>query len=144
MRMFGLSPQVPSGSVHDRLIIVTLLFAFIVPACGGTASQQDAHRPEEGSANSDGYGTSGEGEGATEKSSEAVQPSGPDCSDGTCFACGEGVCPSGAYCDQDAEGGAACAWLAECSQTPSCGCIKKILGSACRCGEESGPTVSCK
>jgi len=70
---------------------------------------------------------------------------GPNCDDGTCFSCGDGLCPRGAYCDQSAPGGAACAWIQECPGEPSCPCLTKVLGSSCSCEQApSGPFVTCR
>jgi|SRR5688572_25703261 len=74
---------------------------------------------------------------------EAESPR-PSCDDGTCFECGSGLCPIGAYCDLSAPGGAACAWIQECPGSPSCACLRKVLGSSCGCEESAGgPAVSC-
>jgi len=115
-------------------LFVASLLSF---ACGGgSQGGNTAHDAEAGESS----GTSEDGSGWTGGSEE---PRGPDCSDGTCFSCGEGICPKGAYCDQDAQGGAACAWLTECSGAPSCDCVTKVLGSGCSCSEDGGPSVSC-
>jgi len=66
-----------------------------------------------------------------------------DCSDGTCFPCGEGECPQGAYCDREGTAGPACAWLAECPGQPSCSCIQRVLGARCTCESANGPSVTC-
>lgn len=130
----------PARAVFVRnLSLATLLLG--LTACGGSGSE--AKGPDgEGSRNSDGSsaesGFSSEGDGPSQG------PTGPDCGDGTCFECGEGICPKGAYCDQDAEGGAACAWLPECSGTAACSCITGVLKD-CTCDEASGnPLVSCQ
>lgn len=110
--------------------------------CGGSSTEAksadngDATNSETSSGDS---GSTGDSEGVA---SEA--PQGPDCSDGTCFECGDGICPKGAYCDQNAEGGAACAWLPECSGSTACSCIIGVLKD-CSCDEASGgPIVSCQ
>lgn len=72
------------------------------------------------------------------------EPVRPSCSDGTCFECGSGLCPQGAYCDSGAPGGPACAWIQECPGSPSCSCLGKVLGASCTCDDGAGgPTVSC-
>jgi len=74
---------------------------------------------------------------------EAEEPK-PSCDDGTCFECGRGLCPIGAYCDQGAPDGAACVWIQECPGAPSCSCLRKVLGSSCQCEESGGgPRVTC-
>src|SRR5690606_21298991 len=76
---------------------------------------------------------------------ETEARTGPDCSDGTCFVCGDGMCPMGFYCDEQATGGAACSWLPECAETASCDCVQEVLGSSCSCEVDAsgGPHVSC-
>ncbi len=106
-------------------------------ACGGsTGNAQEASANTE----SESYGAEGEnGEMST------APARGPDCSDGTCFACGEGICPTGAHCDQDATGGPACAWLPECTGTSTCACVTSVVGSSCSCDDSGGgPIVSCQ
>jgi hypothetical protein len=73
-----------------------------------------------------------------------AEPPRPSCEDGTCFECGQGLCPRGAYCDATAPGGAACAWIQECPGDPSCACLLRVLGSSCTCAAgASGPAVNC-
>ncbi len=121
--------------------LCALFLALGLSACGGSSSE--ANSPESGKSGSD--SSSGDsGWSGDESGTESSGPTGPDCSDGTCFECGDGICPKGAYCDQDADGGAACAWLPECSGAPSCGCITGVL-SSCSCDDSSGaPLVSCQ
>lgn len=72
------------------------------------------------------------------------KPKGPSCKDGTCSLCGGGICPSGWYCDEKAAGGAACSWLTECADRPTCGCVTRVLGSSCKCRDENGAVkVAC-
>lgn len=117
----------------------TLVFG--ATACGGSGSEAkspDAEKGANGETSSADFGATGDDEGAAE-----AGPKGQDCSDGTCFECGDGICPKGAYCDQNAEGGAACAWLPECSGTAACDCITGVL-KGCACDDASGgPIVSC-
>jgi hypothetical protein len=65
----------------------------------------------------------------------AVSEPTADCSDGTCFQCGAGLCPSGFYCDEGARGGAACSWLPGCA---GCACLRDKLSPQCPCEERSG------
>lgn len=108
-------------------------------ACGPSQAQGETETPS--SRASDGSSSALTDSLTT---SEQAPPLNVDCSDGTCFSCGEGICPQGSFCDQTAKGGPACAWLNECNQDPSCGCITKILGASCSCDDSNGPTVSCQ
>ena len=56
-----------------------------------------------------------------------------NCDDGTCSTCGSGICPAGWYCDEKASGGGACSWLTECADKPTCACVTRVLGAACKC-----------
>ena len=109
--------------------------AIVLTACGGSGGNaQSANNVSDNSSDSSHQDSS---------SASSEKPAGPDCSDGTCFTCGDGICPAGAYCDQDAEGGAACAWLPECPGEATCGCITGQL-SECSCDDSTGgPVVSC-
>lgn len=74
-----------------------------------------------------------------------AEPVRPSCADGTCFECGSGLCPQGAYCDASAPGGPACGWIQECPGSPSCACLVKVLGAACSCDAGAGaPQVTCR
>jgi hypothetical protein len=113
--------------------------AALTVACGGAASRAtsgaDAERAGEGAER----GGSAEGDGERQSG-----PPLPSCDDGTCFRCGAGICPQGFYCDEDAQGGAACAWLPSCADSASCACVKQALGAACKCQEQGGGvSVSC-
>lgn len=125
---------------------VWLLLASLLLHCGGaggaaepkTAATEDADASEASSDASKSEGDDSEGASAAPE-----KPRGPSCDDGTCSLCGSGICPAGWYCDESAPGGAACAWLKECAEKASCGCVTKVLGSACKCRDESGVKVSC-
>ena len=121
-------------------------FALLLPRCGGAAAEAEpktsAAEAAEASVAS-GNDAQSEGDEAGEPSAAPEQPRGPNCDDGTCSTCGSGICPAGWYCDESAPGGAACAWLKECAEKASCGCVTKVLGSACKCRDESGIKVSC-
>jgi hypothetical protein len=65
-------------------------------------------------------------------------PQAPSCDDGTCFSCGDGICPTGFYCDRKAPGGPACSWLPACAKQATCSCVQKALGSGCSCQREGG------
>jgi len=80
---------------------------------------------------------------AAESAAEpAAPPAARQCSDGTCFACGTGYCPTGYFCDEGATGGAACSWLPACGKS-ACACLKRALGG-CACDDgEGGAHVRC-
>ena len=112
----------------------------LLPQCGGGASTGSDAK----SAADEGEGRSqradaGDAEGESDKSESPATssgPQGPSCDDGTCSLCGGGICPSGWYCDEKASG--ACSWLAECADKPTCSCVTRVLGAACKCREEGG------
>ncbi|MEZ4221895.1 MAG: hypothetical protein R3B13_13260 [Polyangiaceae bacterium] len=107
------------------------LWALLLAACGGgqgggAGSQVGGtDRPENGGETAEAGGDS-----------HAEAPT-PACNDEGCFPCGEGLCPKGFYCDQQAPGGPACSWLPECAAEPTCACLSKSLGSECSCSEKS-------
>ena len=101
--------------------------ALLLPvACGGAS--QNAKSGESGS------------EGGEWEEGDSL----PHCADGTCYACGEGFCPVGYYCDEGAPRGAACSWLPECADEATCSCVLGVLGNECSCDErDDGIYVSC-
>jgi hypothetical protein len=110
-------------------------------ACGGAGSR--ATSASDGERGTDGSALRGD-RSAGGAEDEPGGPALPSCDDGTCFRCGDGICPSGFYCDEDAKGGAACAWLPSCAESASCACVKQALGVSCRCQEQAGGiSVSC-
>ena len=127
-----------------RALSLCLALLLVLPQCGGgsaepkTAADDDAR---ESSASTE--GSASESEAAEETTAAVEKPRGPNCDDGTCSMCGSGICPTGWYCDESAPGGAACAWLKECAEKATCGCVTKVLGAACKCRDESGIKVSC-
>ena len=75
----------------------------------------------------------------------AAEAPAPRRDDGSCFECGDGLCPQGFYCDRGASGGPACSWLPDCAKKPTCACLVRALGKSCSCEDSSGgPTVSCE
>lgn len=112
-------------------------------ACGGS-TQAPAKGADDSDENTEvGASDAPDAAGATEGGD--ASPTGPDCSDQTCFSCGESMCPVGFYCDEKANGGPACGWLPECAETASCSCVTGVLGSGCSCDESSGgPHVACE
>jgi hypothetical protein len=130
-----------------RSILFCLLLALLLPQCGGAGA--DAARPKS-AADDDSVESKGSSDAASsndeaeaEPTATAEKPRGPSCDDGTCSLCGAGICPAGWYCDESAPGGAACAWLKECAEKATCGCVTKVLGAACKCRDDSGLKVSC-
>ena len=120
---------IPFGSV--RLDFVTLLAAALAAGCGGGQTGGASANDVES------QGGSSQGGGASAGGGEDGEsgPSLPSCDDGTCFRCGEGICPKGFYCDQSA---GACSWLPSCPEEASCGCVQNALGSSCSCQEKGG------
>lgn len=119
----------------------------LAEACGGSEnagkSAQSAH--EVSQSNGDGSASEPEAASASEAPPEEEAPQTSPCADGTCSACGSGVCPLGWYCDESATGGPACGWLPQCAQKNSCGCLTGKLGASCKCSEQAGSLrVSCK
>ncbi len=113
--------------------------AALLGACGGSpAPEAQSPEPTTDSATDTASVES-------EDADEAPAKPAPRCDDGTCFECGEGLCPQGFYCDRDAAGGPACSWLPNCAKTPTCACLKKTLGKTCTCEDGTGgPSVSCQ
>jgi hypothetical protein len=113
-------------------------------ACGGGAAtgkgpeHADAPADEQTASSDEGTDSGSEDEEIT-----SAAPA-PSCSDGTCSPCGDGLCPSGWYCDETAKGGAACSWLPECTKKPGCACLERAL-PGCSCEEQGGGEhVNCK
>ncbi len=113
----------------------------LLPQCGGGGPAGS-----EGQAKSAADVTSSERDSDSDDSERAAgddansdvsadKPQAVACDDGTCSPCGDGICPSGWYCDEKAS---ACSWLTECADKPTCGCVTRVLGSACKCREEAG------
>ena len=133
-----------------RALFSALLLLLLLPQCGGGSaagsdpkSAADSGDGAEQSAASEGS-SDGDDDDAASASAADDKPRGPSCDDGTCSLCGSGICPAGWYCDENASGGAACSWLTECADKPSCACITRVLGSSCKCREEGGGLkVSC-
>lgn len=109
-----------------RFPFAALLLTSLINGCGGTSSAVKQPEPEHSA-----------GEPTEEAHSAAAEPSGPDCSDGSCFRCGEGLCLPGFYCDESTQE-PTCQWAARCGKSPSCGCIQQLLGSGCHCDVRGG------
>ena len=73
----------------------------------------------------------------------APEPAPKPCADGTCVECGEGVCPTGFYCEHGKGGATGCAWVAPCADKPTCGCVAPHV-KGCACEDKAGVAfVSC-
>ncbi len=102
------------------------------PACGGSASVPKSPEPKAEQV--------AEPHESTERSDSDTSA---DCSDATCFKCGQALCLQGFYCDESASV-ANCQWLAKCGKAGGCGCIQAALGASCTCTERNGGTfVKC-
>lgn len=128
---------------RGRLLSPSLLvFALALAACGTPgASQPGAKKPETNPV-AGASGASGGGEKPGAGVSEPEGPRKPSCTDGSCFECGEGICPAGFYC-QKSGGSTGCAWAAECAQKPTCACVAPLT-KGCSCEDRGGfPHVTC-
>lgn len=126
-----------------RLVPFVAALALVVgAACGGGSG---ANQPGAKTGKVDGEPSEPAGGDESEGADDSPAAAAARCADGTCSECGSGLCPKGFYCDEQAPGGAACAWLPECAQSASCGCIEKVLGSGCSCREKGGGiSVACQ
>lgn len=124
-----------------------MVLAVGVLSCGSSAAPEaKAPESESEAADSDGEpgsdASSDESDGEGDASADVTAPS-STCADGSCFACGSGVCPAGFYCDESAQGGPGCSWLPTCAPKASCACIERVL-TDCSCSESDGaPHVKC-
>lgn len=113
-------------------------------ACGGSSPEAEspgATGADDGASSSDTSEPEPSPEELQAERSRTLQAS---CDDGTCFSCGDGVCPVGAYCAAAPDGALACAWVPECPK-PTCACVTRALGSSCSCEEQGGaPHVTCR
>ena len=74
-----------------------------------------------------------------EKTEAPKEKAGPDCSDGGCIPCGNTECPRGFYCDESSNI-PACQWVPTCTDSVSCGCVKRAVSDSCSCTEHDGGT----
>lgn len=133
----------PRGLLAPRLLRAALLATLLALLTGCGGAQGTSSRSADDADGSDEGGSLG-GSADDAAGDANAGPQGPDCSDGTCFVCGDGMCPVGFFCDEQASGGPACSWLPECADTASCSCVLGVLGSSCSCSDESGgPHLSC-
>ena len=119
-----------SGPDRFTRLFAVVALGFLVSACGGATPA--AHAPSK-QANE-----TSDNSGSTSPDEAPAAPQAPSCDDGTCFPCGDGICPKGFYCDRKAPGGPACSWLPACAKQASCSCVTKTLGSGCSCNAENG------
>lgn len=111
-------------------------FVFALLACGGSP-KPGADAPH----TNDSPTGSGSSKSADANDKAAPPPRDP-CADGSCVACGEGICPAGFYCEK-AKGRAGCAWAAACADKPSCSCLAPHV-KGCACEDKGGVAfVSC-
>jgi hypothetical protein len=149
-----LYPQSHGTYTEARMrLFLCCLALVLLPQCGGGAAvgvgaKSSTDDAEGATSARDGKGHRGKSQSkredededdATSSSAPSSEDSkGPSCDDGTCSKCGGGICLAGWYCDERAGGGGACSWLPQCADKPTCGCVTRVLGSSCKCREESG------
>lgn len=131
-----------------RWLPLYFVLALLLPQCGGSGGTEPKTADSDETQGAKSSRAEAESEQAadaddSDSASADAKPRGPSCDDGTCSLCGSGICPTGWYCDETAPGGAACAWLKECAEKTTCGCVSKVLGSTCKCRDDSGIKVSC-
>jgi hypothetical protein len=129
-------------AIRTRTVWALLVALVVASACGGSGKPADEPGSSAGSVATSG-GDEGEATGSENGGGEEeTAPRARACNDETCFACGEGLCLKGMYCDVGA--GPGCSWLPECAKSPSCACITRVLGSQCKCDDSGGgPEVEC-
>jgi hypothetical protein len=111
-------------------------FVLALLGCGGTP-KPGPDAPHTNDVPTGPGGTKG-GDGADRSQAPPRDP----CADGSCVACGDGVCPTGFYCEK-AKGRAGCAWAASCAEKPTCGCLVPHV-KGCSCEDKGGvPFVTC-
>jgi hypothetical protein len=127
-----------------RPFLRCLALVLLLPQCGGgaTTGAEPKSAADDRAGSEETNDSAAGGDEVEEQSNEspatAERANGPNCDDGTCSKCGSGICPAGWYCDEKAGGGGACSWLTECADKPTCSCVTRVLGAACKCKEESG------
>jgi hypothetical protein len=120
----------------SALLVGACAYCLVLAACGGGAAGSDAPAKaplEPSNTHSEQVAANDESETEPEAPPKAAL-----CDDRTCSPCGNGVCPSGWYCDESASGGPACGWLPRCAQKSSCSCLTGKLGPGCKCSEQGG------
>ncbi len=114
-----------------------LSLTVLCSACGGGGGAKPASADEASEGGQATPATAANDSEAEADEADEPAPKRNACDDGTCSACGSGICPSGWYCDESAKGGPACGWLPACANKLSCGCLSKTF-SSCSCEEKSG------
>ncbi len=123
--------------VDSSLIVATV--ALLLACCCGCASSKHA------SASPNTYATD-ETSTTAESATSPRTPALPSCEDGTCFSCGDGICPSGFYCETNATT-TGCAWHPSCPKNPTCTCLRSAIlkDPSCACEDRNGTAfVTCR
>ncbi|MFO7181178.1 MAG: hypothetical protein DIU78_020930 [Pseudomonadota bacterium] len=126
---------------------MVLLSSALGGGCGAGGTPEPAS-PDDTEGDASAFDDGGDAEGseraaASDDEETAEAAPAPVCDDGSCSPCGNGLCPVGWYCDEDA--GPACSWVPECARRTSCDCLRRVLGAECTCNEHGPvPVVSCK
>ncbi|MCU0657253.1 MAG: hypothetical protein MUF64_18935 [Polyangiaceae bacterium] len=127
--------------MRPRVLLSPLLLVPALFACGAPGTPGGSKTPAPTSSAASEAPSAPKADPGT-KPAEASGPARPSCADGSCFECGEGVCPAGFFCQKSA-GVAGCAWATECPQKPTCACVAP-LAPGCTCAERGGfPHVTC-
>jgi hypothetical protein len=117
-----------------------LVIASLLGGCGGSTPAVDSPssgKEDPSDRHADGEASTSEGSDDDTEGTASTESEKPTCDDGTCSACGDGLCPSGWYCDESAPGGPACGWLPECAGKATCGCVKRAF-TGCGCEDRAG------
>ncbi|HYQ15522.1 MAG TPA: hypothetical protein VEQ58_07190, partial [Polyangiaceae bacterium] len=108
-----------------------LALLLLLPACGGSPTEPPPQSAADSASSSSSASRRKPSAAASDNEADAPaereSAKGPSCDDGTCSVCGNGICPTGWYCDEKTS---ACSWLAECAEKPTCACVKRVLGPA--------------
>ncbi|RYE91515.1 MAG: hypothetical protein EOO75_08730 [Myxococcales bacterium] len=129
-------------SVLRVAVLAAWSTAFSVLACGPTTAKPagTAGGPGDPAATPAGGGA----DAASLKTDLApAGPRKPSCADGSCFECGEGICPVGFFCETAGSATPACASSTTCAQRPTCACLGAQI-KGCTCEDRGGvPHVKC-
>jgi hypothetical protein len=110
-------------SIVRQAFFLPMLVLAMTVACGG------AQPPKTSGA------AGGLPNGSDDRNSTAGEPKLPSCDDGSCFRCGDGICPTGFYCESNG-GVTGCQWSPACARTPTCRCLESSIKADPRCGCE--------
>lgn len=139
-------PSLAALRLFSVALVWSLSFA-LASGCGGdgTPAPESAHEAAHPASRSEARDSDEASDDSSKGEDEAASAPSAGCDDGTCFVCGAGSCPQGWYCDESAQGGAACSWLPECAKKTDCSCVSKVLGGGCSCSAQGGGLhVECK